>query len=92
MTLISPICIPYELIVAGDWHDVQIEITEFEEIAPMGKWANSDADCYGWTDVRWRVLDEAGQELHLNLTRAQIEDIESLAIEAARKDILENAW
>lgn len=32
-----------------------VEVTRYFVQKPMGKWADSDVDCYGYTELEWEV-------------------------------------
>jgi len=39
-----------------------LRVTYFYEQQPMGIYADSDYDCYGYTEVEYDVLDRRGRE------------------------------
>jgi hypothetical protein len=39
----------------------QVYVTHYVSQAPMGRWADSDVDCYGYTEVEYDVLDRRGR-------------------------------
>jgi hypothetical protein len=36
--------------------DVLVRVTHFEHVEGRGPWAESDIDCYGYTDVAWEIV------------------------------------
>lgn len=38
-----------------------IDVTHYREQKPMGRWADSDMDCDGFTEFEYQVLDRRGR-------------------------------
>lgn len=38
------------------YYSFDVEVTDYYAQKPMGKWADSDVDCYGYTDLEYNVL------------------------------------
>jgi hypothetical protein len=67
---------------------LEVQVTDYYVQRPLGRNADSDWDCYGYTDLEWKVLggvayEEDGTETILTLAEAEAlasdysEDIDS---------------
>ena len=61
-----------------------IGITHYHSQKPMGKYADSDWDCYGYTDCEWEVLDRKGYKAAWLVKKMTARD-EDAIIEAINK-------
>ena len=70
----------YEFVVhvEGDegFFTFETKITYFYHQRPMGKWADSDVDCFGYVDLEYEVeagfyYDEDGNEIAMELEAAR---------------------
>ena len=74
-----------------DIYTFHINITHCFNQPPMGRWADSDVDCYGYTDVEWvctavETYDEDGDPVQL--TEQQEKDIVSEYSELIEEKVL----
>ena len=74
-----------------DIYTFHINITHYFNQPPMGRWADSDVDCYGYTDLEWEctsveTYDEDGDEI--KLTEQQEKDIVSEYSELIEEKVL----
>lgn len=61
-----------------------LRVDAFRHQPPMGPRADSDVDCYGWTEVEYTVCDRRGRPapwLERKLTARDHQDLELAAIE-----------
>ena len=66
-----------------------IDVTYFYQQRPLGRSAESDWDCYGYTDVEFTVCDRRGRPapwLERKMTETDRQDIESEIIKAHTDD------
>lgn len=75
-----------------DSYTFHINITHYFNQPPMGKWADSDVDCYGYTDIDWEctaveTYDEENDQI--KLTEQQEKDIVSEYSELIEEKLLE---
>lgn len=81
----------YDIRVAGI--PAKVDVTYYRHQPAMGPRADSDVDCYGYTDMDWTLLDRRGKPakwLEAKLTPEVIEDINE-QIEQAIEDELHRA-
>ena len=74
-----------------DIYTFHINITHYFNQPPMGRWADSDVDCYGYIDLEWKctaveTYDEDGDEI--KLTEQQEKDIVSEYSELIEEKVL----
>lgn len=50
-----------------------VEVTHYHVQKPMGKWADSDVDCYGYTDLEWEVNMVTFQDVDGNATEKAVD-------------------
>ena len=58
-----------------------IDVTHFFRQAPLGPSADSDWDCYGYTEIEFEVCDRRGRRapwLERKMTKADREEVKNL--------------
>lgn len=61
-----------------------LRVDYFKHQPPMGPRADSDWDCYGWTDINYTVCDRRGRPapwLERKVTPTEHSELESLILE-----------
>lgn len=54
----------------------QIGVISYVHQKPLGRTADSDWDCYGYTDIDWELLDRRGRRAQWLDNKADCEKIE----------------
>lgn len=65
----------------------QVKVDCYINVKPQGRYADSDWDCYGYTEIEFTLLDRKGYKaawLQNKMSKSDIEKLEEEIIENAR--------
>lgn len=63
-----------------DSYTFYVSVTDYVNVPAQGKWASSDVDCYGYTEIDWDVTsvtycDEDGNETEVQVDIAEYSEL-----------------